>query len=60
MTVLIGAVTNIVLDPIFIFVFGMGVQGAALATILSQFLSAVWAVSFLRGKKASSASSGPP
>ena len=52
MTVLIGAVTNIVLDPIFIFVFGMGVQGAALATILSQFLSAVWAVSFLRGKKA--------
>ena len=52
MTVLIGAVTNIVLDPIFIFVFSMGVQGAALATILSQFLSAVWAVSFLRGKKA--------
>ena len=52
LTVLIGAVTNILLDPVFIFVFGMGVQGAALATILSQFLSAVWAVSFLRGKKA--------
>lgn len=52
MTVLIGAVTNIVLDPLFIFVFDMGVQGAALATILSQFLSALWAFSFLRGKKA--------
>ncbi|HJB38398.1 MAG TPA: MATE family efflux transporter [Candidatus Acutalibacter ornithocaccae] len=52
LTVLIGAVTNILLDPVFIFVLGMGVQGAALATILSQFLSAVWAVSFLRGKKA--------
>ena len=52
MTVAIGAVTNIVLDPIFIFVFHMGVQGAALATILSQFLSALWALSFLRGKKA--------
>ena len=50
--VLIGAVTNILLDPVFIFVLDMGVQGAALATILSQFLSAVWAVSFLRGKKA--------
>ncbi len=52
MTVLIGAVTNIVLDPLFIFVFDMGVQGAALATIISQFLSALWAFSFLRGKKA--------
>ena len=52
MTVLIGAVTNIVLDPLFIFVFGMGVQGAALATIISQFFSALWAFSFLRGKKA--------
>lgn len=52
LTVLIGAVTNILLDPVFIFVLDMGVQGAALATILSQFLSAVWAVSFLRGKKA--------
>lgn len=60
LTVLIGAVTNIVLDPIFIFLLHMGVQGAALATILSQFLSALWAVSFLRGKRPSSAWSGPP
>ena len=52
MTVLIGAVANILLDPLFIFVFDMGVQGAALATILSQFLSARWAFSFLRVKKA--------
>ena len=52
MTVLIGAVANILLDPLFIFVFDMGVQGAALATILSQGLSAAWALSFLRGKKA--------
>lgn len=52
MTVLIGAVTNIVLDPLFIFVFDMGVRGAALATIISQFFSALWAFSFLRGKKA--------
>ncbi len=51
MTVLLGAVTNIVLDPIFIFLLNMGVQGAALATVISQFISAVWAVSFLRGKK---------
>ena len=51
MTVAIGAVANIALDPLFIFVFHMGVQGAALATILSQFLSALWALSFLRGKK---------
>lgn len=50
-TVLIGAVCNIVLDPIFIFTFGMGVRGAALATILSQTVSAVWVVHFLRGKK---------
>lgn len=47
LTVVIGAVTNIILDPILIFGFHMGVQGAALATILSQALSAVWAVSFL-------------
>jgi len=50
-TVLLGAVTNIILDPIFIFVLGMGVRGAALATILSQFLSALWIVKFLTGKK---------
>lgn len=51
LSVLIGAVTNIVLDPVFIFLFGMGVRGAALATILSQALSAAWVVSFLLGKK---------
>ncbi len=51
MTVLIGAVCNIVLDPIFIFTFDMGVKGAALATILSQAISAVWVVRFLTGKK---------
>lgn len=47
LTVVIGAVTNIILDPILIFGFHMGVQGAALATILSQALSAIWAVYFL-------------
>lgn len=51
LTVVIGAFTNIVLDPVFIFLFDMGVAGAALATILSQALSAVWAVWFLCGKK---------
>lgn len=49
LTVCIGAVTNIVLDPIFIFLFDMGVQGAALATIISQAISAVWAIYFLSG-----------
>ncbi len=51
LTVLIGAVINIVLDPLFIFVFHMGVRGAALATILSQGVSCVWVLSFLRGQK---------
>lgn len=51
LSVLIGAVTNIVLDPIFIFGFDMGVRGAALATILSQALSCIWVVAFLCGKK---------
>ena len=50
-TVLIGAVTNIVLDPVFIFGFNMGVKGAALATITAQGVSAVWVVWFLRGKR---------
>lgn len=50
-TVLIGAVINIVLDPIFIFVFDMGVAGAAWATILSQLVSAVWVMQFLTGRK---------
>lgn len=52
MTVLLGAVANIILDPIFIFVLDMGVSGAALATIISQFLSALWIVKFLTGRKA--------
>lgn len=51
LSVLIGAVANIVLDPIFIFVFDMDVRGAALATIVSQALSCIWVVSFLCGKK---------
>ncbi len=51
LTVLIGAISNIVLDPVFIFVFGMGVKGAALATIISQAISAVWVIIFLCGKK---------
>ena len=51
MTVLIGAVLNIVLDPIFIFVLGLGVKGAALATILSQAVSAIWVIRFLCSKK---------
>ncbi len=51
MTTLIGAVINIVLDPIFIFALHMGVQGAALATVLSQAVGAVWILYFLTGKK---------
>lgn len=49
MTVLLGAIANIVLDPLFIFVFHLGVRGAALATIISQILSAVWVLKFLTG-----------
>lgn len=49
-TVLIGAVSNIVLDPIFIFGFNMGVQGAALATVISQSISCAWVLMFLFGK----------
>lgn len=51
MTVLIGAVVNIILDPVFIFTLSMGVQGAALATVISQALSAIWTLYFLTGKK---------
>ncbi len=51
LTVLIGAVLNIVLDPVFIFTFNMGVRGAALATILSQGVSCVWVLRFLSGKR---------
>lgn len=50
-TVLIGAVLNIILDPIFIFVFDMGVSGAALATIIAQGVSALWVLKFLFSKK---------
>lgn len=51
LSVIIGAVMNIILDPIFIFRFDMGVRGAALATIVSQAVSAVWIIRFLFGKK---------
>ena len=51
LSVLIGAVANIVLDPIFIFKFGMGVRGASLATVISQAMSCTWVMSFLLGKK---------
>lgn len=50
-TVLIGAICNIILDPIFIFAFDMGVSGAAVATIVSQAVSAVWVLCFLLGKR---------
>ncbi len=50
-TVLIGAICNILLDPLFIFAFDMGVQGAALATIISQGISCFWVLAFLTGKK---------
>lgn len=51
-TVVIGAIANILLDPLFIFTLKLGIQGAALATIISQFLSTVWVLQFLTGKKA--------
>ncbi|MFA9396699.1 MAG: MATE family efflux transporter [Clostridiaceae bacterium] len=50
-TMLIGAVLNIILDPIFIFVFNMGVRGAAIATIISQLVSAIWVISYFYNKK---------
>ena len=50
---LIGAIANIILDPVFIFAFGLGVKGAAIATVISQALSAFWVVAFLMGKKTS-------
>jgi putative MATE family efflux protein len=52
MTVLLGAVANVILDPLFIFTLHMGIRGAALATIISQFLSAVWVLKFLTGNQA--------
>ena len=51
LSVLIGAITNIILDPIFIFGFDMGVKGAAIATVISQGLSALWVLWFLCSKK---------
>ncbi len=51
-SVILGAAVNIILDPIFIFLFDMGVSGAAAATVISQAASAVWIMSFLLGKKA--------
>lgn len=52
LTVVLGAVINLVLDPVFIFLFHMGVKGAALATIISQGCSAVWVLRFLTGRRA--------
>jgi putative MATE family efflux protein len=51
LTMFFGAGTNIILDPIFIYVFHMGMAGAALATIISQFVSTVWVVSYFLGKQ---------
>ena len=51
-TIMSGAISNIILDPIFIFVLDMGIQGAAIATVISQFISAAWVLQFLTGKKA--------
>ena len=51
-TVLIGAILNIILDPVFIFIFHMGVYGAATATVISQGVSALYVFWFLRGDRA--------
>ena len=53
LSVVIGAITNIVLDPLFIFVFDMGVAGAAIATVISQAASTIWVMLFLTGKRTS-------
>lgn len=52
LTVSIGAVLNLILDPVFIFVLNLGIRGAAIATILSQLISALWVLQFLTGPKA--------
>lgn len=52
LTTIIGAIINIILDPVFIFGFDMGVAGAALATVISQAVSALWVLKFLTGRKA--------
>ena len=51
-TTLLGAVINLILDPVLIFGLGMGIEGAAIATVFAQFISAVWVLKFLTGKKA--------
>lgn len=51
MTVLLGAIANIILDPLFIFVFHLGVKGAAIATVISQGISALWTLCFLTGSR---------
>ena len=51
LTVLLGAAANIVLDPILIYGFGLGVRGAAIATVISQLVSCIWVIAFLLGKK---------
>ncbi len=53
LTTVLGAVINIILDPLFIFVFQMGVEGAALATVISQSVSALWVLLFLLGRRCS-------
>ena len=52
MTTLLGAVLNLILDPVFMFGMNMGIEGAALATVLSQSVSCIWVLKFLTGKKA--------
>jgi putative MATE family efflux protein len=52
LTIILGAVLNVILDPIFIFVLDMGVRGAALATVISQVVSCLWVIRFLTGKDA--------
>lgn len=52
LTIILGAVLNVILDPIFIFVLDLGVRGAAIATVISQCVSCLWVIRFLTGKKA--------
>ena len=52
LTTMLGAILNLLLDPLFIFVLGMGVRGAAIATVISQVASALWVLRFLSGKRA--------
>lgn len=52
MTIILGAVLNVILDPVFIFIFDLGVQGAAIATVISQMTSCIWVLRFLVGPKA--------